>query len=94
MGGCENLTSVTIPQNVTTIESSTFYGCSNLVEIYCKSTTVPTAINVFSYTSWDAFDENATNRKIYVPKESVEAYKSAKYWSDYADDIVGYDFEE
>lgn len=44
--------------------------------------------------SWGAFDENATNRKIYVPKESVEAYKSAKYWSDYADDIVGYDFEE
>ena len=31
--------------------------------------------------------------KIYVPMESVEWYTSAKYWSEYADDIVGYDFE-
>ena len=29
---------------------------------------------------------------IYVPAESVEAYKSAQYWSDYADYIVGYNF--
>ena len=39
------------------------------------------------------FDNNASGRKIYVPAESVEAYKAAKRWSDYADDIVGYDFE-
>ena len=38
------------------------------------------------------FDSNASNRKIYVPTESVEAYKSAGYWNDYADAIVGYDF--
>ena len=30
--------------------------------------------------------------KIYVPSNSVEAYKSAEYWSDYADYIEGYDF--
>lgn len=39
------------------------------------------------------FYNNASGRKIYVPKESVEAYKSAEYWSVYADDIVSYDFE-
>lgn len=33
------------------------------------------------------FDNNASERKIYVPAESVEAYKSAQYWSDYADSI-------
>ena len=38
------------------------------------------------------FYANATGRKIYVPMESVEAYKSAYGWSDYADSIVGYDF--
>ena len=38
------------------------------------------------------FDGNASNRKIYVPMESVEAYKSAEYWKNYADAIVGYDF--
>ena len=36
---------------------------------------------------------NASGRKIYVPAESVDAYKSAEFWSDYADDIVAYDFE-
>ena len=41
---------------------------------------------------WDAFDDNAKNRKIYVPRESVEAYKSAGGWKDYASAIVGYDF--
>jgi hypothetical protein len=29
---------------------------------------------------------------IYVPTESVEAYKSASGWSEYASDIVGYNF--
>lgn len=35
---------------------------------------------------------NSSGRKIYVPEESVEAYKTAEWWSDYADDFVAYDF--
>ena len=42
--------------------------------------------------SADMFKNNALGRKIYVPRNSVEAYKTAEYWSDYASDIVGYDF--
>ena len=38
------------------------------------------------------FYDNASGLKIYVPAESVEAYKSASGWSEYADDIVGHDF--
>ena len=38
------------------------------------------------------FYNNASNRKIYVPNASVEDYKSAQYWRDYASYIVGYDF--
>ena len=38
------------------------------------------------------FHFNAGNSKIYVPMQSVEAYKSAPYWSEYADSIVGYNF--
>ena len=30
--------------------------------------------------------------KIYVPRNSVSAYKSAQYWKDYKSDIEGYDF--
>ena len=39
------------------------------------------------------FNNNASNRIIYVPMESVEAYKTAEYWRGYADAIVGYDFQ-
>ena len=52
--------------------------------MYCKSTTPPTL-------GTGAFDTNAPSRKIYVPSESVDAYKTN--WSAYADAIVGYDFE-
>ena len=38
------------------------------------------------------FTNNASGRTIYVPTQSVEAYKSASYWSKYASYIVGYDF--
>ena len=38
------------------------------------------------------FNENAPGRTIYVPRNSVEAYKSAGYWETYASAIVGYDF--
>jgi hypothetical protein len=43
---------------------------------------------------WDVFTYNGSDRKIYVPAGSVNAYKSATNWSEYADAIVGYDFEE
>jgi hypothetical protein len=38
------------------------------------------------------FYNNAPNRRIYVPTESVKAYRTAEYWSDYFFSIVGYDF--
>ena len=38
------------------------------------------------------FDPYVSNCKIYLPMESVEAYKAAKYWRDYAGRILGYDF--
>ena len=84
--GCSSLTSITIPDSVTSIGMEAFNGCTSLKWVYCKPTTPPTGSSYM-------FDNNASGRKIYVPAESVEAYKAAKRWSDYADDIVGYDFE-
>ena len=82
---CDSLTSITIPESVTKIEWGAFRNCSSLTSVYCKATTPPTG---GSYM----FNGNASGRKIYVPMESVEAYKSASRWSIYADSIVGYNF--
>ena len=82
---CSSLTSVTIPDSVTTIGREAFYKCSSLTSVYCKAVTPPTG-------DYDMFPYNVSDRKIYVPMESVEAYKSATRWSSYASDIVGYDF--
>ena len=82
---CTSLTSVTIGNGVTSIGEAAFYGCTSLKEVYCKPTTPPTG-------DYSMFNENASGRTIYVPRNSVEAYKSAKYWSDYKNYIVGYDF--
>ncbi len=83
---CTSLTSVTIPDSVTSIGNYAFSRCGSLTNIYCKPTTPPTAVaNSLNY--WRAFYSNAADRKIYVPAASVEAYKAAQYWSEYADYI-------
>ena len=82
---CSRMTSVTIPDGVTSIGSYAFYECTSLTSVYCKPTTPPAV-------GYNMFYNNASGRKIYVPRNSVDAYKSAQYWSKYADYIVGYDF--
>ena len=87
---CKSLTSVTIGNSVTAIVAIAFYRCYDLTSVYCKAITPPVALMPFDY--WWAFDYNASDRKIYVPMESVEAYKSAEGWSEYANSIEGYNF--
>ena len=88
---CDGLTEVVIPQNVNKVCAWAFMGCHNLKNVYCKPT-LPPSITYSNFLTWVAFSSQASDRKIYVPTESVEAYKSAEGWSEYADDIVGYDF--
>ncbi len=82
---CSSLTSVTIGESVTTIGSSAFEYCSSLTSVYCKPTTPPAGDSYM-------FSDNASGRMIYVPKESVNKYKSASGWLKYRSYIVGYDF--
>ena len=82
---CKSLTSITIPDSVTSIGGRAFYYCKSLTSVYCKPTTPPSGGSTM-------FGQNASGRKIYVPRESVDAYKSASGWSSYANYIEGYDF--
>ena len=78
--GCSNLTSIIMPSTITDIGSAAFYGCTSLSSVTFTTTTPPTLGS-------GAFINNASGRKIYVPTDSVEAYKAASGWSDYAIDI-------
>ena len=85
-----DLMSVTIPASITSIGDSAFASCFNLKSVYCKAITPPTALPLDN--DWRAFCFSHSDLKIYVPTESVEAYKSASYWSNYSSYIVGYNF--
>ena len=82
---CTSLTSITIPDSVTSIGDRAFYHCDSLTSVYCKPATPPMG-------GYSMFNGNALGRKIYVPHNSVSAYKAKQYWSDYASYIEGYDF--
>ena len=77
--GCSKLPSVTLPSTVNYIGSGIFNSCKSLTSVTIKATTPPTL-------SSSIFD-NTNNCPIYVPAESVDAYKTATNWSAYADRI-------
>ena len=75
---CRGLESIEIPSSVSAIEYNAFEGCSGLTSITVLSSTPPAGDNKMFYQ---------TTGPIYVPANSVEAYKTAAYWIDYADRI-------
>ena len=67
----------TIPSQITTLGNEPFRKCLSLHTVYCEPTTPPTA-------SGNIFNGCTALTHIYVPSESVEAYKAANAWSKYA----------
>jgi len=79
--GCTRLATVTIGNGMISIGSTAFKQCTALTSVTILATTPPTLANA------NTFANNASGRKIYVPAESVESYKTASVWSTYAADI-------
>ena len=75
--GCSSLTAITIPEGVTSIGLTAFGDCSSLTAITCEAKTPPTHEGPYVFSG--------VNKSIpvYVPASSVEAYKSAQYWSEF-----------
>jgi hypothetical protein len=85
--GNTSITKIEIPEVTWYIGEYSFASCNNLLSVYCKP---KEPAELYPY---NAFADNAPGRKIYVPSESLEKYKERSYWRDFAEDIVGYDFE-
>lgn len=78
--GCESFATVSLPASLSTIGNYAFYRCSNLVNVVCNPIIPPTL-------GTSVFSNNSSARNIYVPSESLEAYRIAANWSSYADRI-------
>jgi len=80
-GYCTSLTSCTIGNSVTSIGEYAFYKCISLSSITINATTPPTLSNVNAFSK-------TNDCPIYVPAQSVDAYKTASGWSTYASRIT------
>ena len=75
--GCTSLTSVTIPDSVCRIGDYAFYSCTGLTSIICEAISRPLCgFDVFVYV-------DCSQIPLYVPAESVEAYKAAYPWKEF-----------
>ena len=81
---CKSLTYANMPATLTNIGAYTFQGCSALETIIFNSVTPPTLDNVSAF--W-----NNPLMTIYVPGQSIEDYKNALNWSEYAGRITSYE---
>ena len=79
---CFGLTSVTIPESVTSIGQSAFSLCTGLTSIRIEAVNPP----AIEESTFNVVDKTIP---VYVPAESLEAYQSAEYWSEFTN-IVAY----
>lgn len=79
---CYSLATLTIPDSVTSIGNNAFKNCYGIAEYHILPTTPPTAGTTI-------FDGIASDCVIYVPAASLETYKTAENWSNYASYMQG-----
>lgn len=80
---CTNLTSVKLLNSVTTLANSVFEGCSKL-EKFLVEAELPPTISSYVFNNTPIATDTGS---IYVPDQSVTAYREASGWLDYADRI-------
>ena len=86
--GCTSLISITIPFSVRDIEYNAFKDCNQLSEVIVNAV-IPPNLYPEQYTGiYNQFENNAPGRKIKVPAESLQVYKTADGWSEYSSSII------
>lgn len=71
---CDKLESITLPATLTSIGEYGFYYCPNLKTIVSLAVTPPTMRNANTFSYY-------TTPTLYVPEESLEAYRTTDCWS-------------
>lgn len=77
---CSSLTTIDFP-NVTSINSGSFYGCSNLKTVILRSNVLCTLNNTNSFTNTPIASGTGY---VYVPRNLVDTYKTDSTWKTYA----------
>ncbi len=89
MGGafsnCHNLRKVTLPSTLKEIGDYTFYWCNNLTEVI-SMINVPYTISIDVFSNSGAF-----NNTLYVPKGTINLYKSTPCWNNFANIVESND---
>jgi len=84
--GDPELTSITLPSTLSNIGANVFMACDALTTVTVNATTPPVLPS--RTVIIDSFPSTNANFKIKVPSASVNAYKNAAGWIDYASYIV------
>ena len=69
------MTSIILPNSVTTIGDAAFQGCDALTDVYCYSKSIPSA-------SSTAFN-NVNNATLHVPVSLLDEYKKTAPWKNF-----------
>lgn len=85
--GCTGLKNIDLPSTVETLGVACFSGCKNLETFTIRAVVPPTCSNNYSLS----FNSKAI---VYVPAESVDAYKAAAVWGNHASYIRAIPTEE
>ena len=80
-----NVETIVIPSTVTNIGNYAFAWCKILTSITFLNETPATLGRSYEYGQFKPYWENPPQLTIYVPAGSVNAYKTAAGWSEYAD---------
>ena len=73
---CTKMNSLTIGNNVTKVGRTAFFNCKSLTSITCEAINPPT----LDYRVFEGVEKSIP---LYVPDESVEAYKAAEQWKEF-----------
>lgn len=71
--GCTSLAELSLPASMESVAGTAFWTCTALKKFTCNAVTPPTTID-------NAFEDFAETCTLYVPEESIPAYKAATGW--------------